>query len=292
MPLGAKIEVDDILLSSGGGGTNAAATFANQGLKAAYCGMVGNDFSGDLIKREMKSLRVDIGLLRTTSAKPTNLSVFLNYPGQDRTILVYRGASDILKKDDIPWSKIKKTKWIYLAPLGGAMAEMTCHIVDFAKKNKIKIALNPGYSQLTLPRTDLQIILSKIDVLLLNKEEASLLTNIPYENEKEIFEKIDGWTKGIVVMTKAEDGVVVSDGRYLYKAGVIKTEAVDKTGAGDAFGSAFITGLVQKNMIIYAIQLGIANSAYCIRKFGAKEGLLKKGQRWPKIEVRKEAGAI
>ena len=46
LALGSKIEVEDIIFSSGGGGTNTAATFAKQGFKTAYCGAIGADISG------------------------------------------------------------------------------------------------------------------------------------------------------------------------------------------------------------------------------------------------------
>ncbi len=288
LTLGSKIEVEDIFLSTGGGGTNTAATFARQGLKVAYCGMVGEDNFGDSIIKELKEFKIDTEFVKKTNKKSTNIAVILTYPGKDRTILVYRGASDILGKNDIPWSKIKNTKWFYLAPFAGKLANLTEELVDFAKKNKIKIALNPGYNQLTLPRPILERILNKIDILILNREEASLLTKIPYQKEREVFKKIDGFTKGIAIMTKGGDGIVVSDGKYLYYAKSLGLKMVDGTGAGDAFGAGFVSGMMQKHDITYAIQLAMANSGYAITKWGAKEGLLEKGQKWKKVKVMKE----
>ena len=49
-------------------------------------------------------------------------------------------------------------------------------------------------------------LLDNYNVLIINQEEASFLTGIPYQQEREIFEKLDNWVKGIVVMTK---GLVV-----------------------------------------------------------------------------------
>lgn len=288
LTLGSKVEIEDIIFTSGGGGTNTAATFANQGFKVAYCGMVGSDDFGNSIIDELKKNKIDASLVRKTKIKPTNISIFLAYPKKDRTILVYRGASDVLGGKDIPWNKIKNAKWFYLAPFSGELTALTENIVNFAKKNKIKVALNPGYNQLTLPGATLKRILNKIDVLILNREEASLLTKTSYKKEKEVFQKIDRITKGIAIMTKGQDGVVVSDGKYLYRAPSLKLKGVDMTGAGDSFGSGFISGIIKKNDIIFAIQLAMANSGHNITKWGAKEGLLKGGQKWKKVEVKKE----
>ena len=285
LSLGSKIEVDGIFLTSGGGGTNTAATFANQGFKVAYCGMVGDDNFGRLITGELKKYGINTSLVKKTEKASTNIAVILMQPGSDRTILVYRGASDLLEKKDIPWDKIKKTKWMYLAPFAGKLTEITEELVGFAKKNNIRVALNPGYNQLTLPEPILQKILKEIDVLILNREEASLLTKVSYQKEAEIFKKIDQLTPGVAIMTKGGEGVTVSDGKHLYRAESLGMKLVDGTGAGDAFGSGFVSGLIQKNDVVYAIQLAMANSSFAITKLGAKEGILRKNQSWTKINV-------
>lgn len=285
---GSKTEAEEIFLSSGGGGSNAAATFANQGFKAGFCGAVGQDCFGDMIINELKERKVGVDLIKRVKDKPTNLSVFLAYPEADRTILVYRGASDSLAKKDIPWAKIRQAEWFYLAPFAGKLVGLTEELMNFAKKNKIKVAFNPGYNQLTLPRKTLTRILGKVDVLILNREEASLLTKIPYRKEKEVFRKLDEMVKGIVIMTKGPGGATVSDGRYLYLAPSLGLKGVDTTGAGDSFGAGFVAGLIKKNDVIFAIQLAMANSSFNIRFWGAKEGILKKGQKWPKVKVKRE----
>jgi ribokinase len=283
--LGSKTEVDNAFFSSGGGGTNSAATFAKQGLKVAYCGQVGRDCFGEAIVKELKNLEIDTSLVLQTSEKLTNTSVILTYPGKDRTILVYRGASDFLEKKDIPWEKIKNTKWFYLAPFSGKLADLTGDLVSFAKENGIKVAINLGYKQLSLSRESLEKILKNTDALFLNQEEASLITKIPYEKEKEIFQEIDRIMPGVCVMTKGKDGSLASDGEYFYQAEALATEETDPTGGGDAFASGFISEFIKKGDITQALQLAAANSSFNLKKMGAKEGLLAKDQPFAKVKV-------
>jgi ribokinase len=287
LPAATKMKIDDIAFSTGGGGTNAAATFVRQGLKAAYCGLVGDDHFGELAIEEMGKLKIDTSLIKKTNEKPTNISVILSHTDGEKTILVYRGAADLLSKKDIPWQKIKNTRWFYLAPFAGQMANITEELVDFAKKNKIKIAINPGYNQLTLPKPTLNRILAKVDILILNREEASLLVKIPFWKEKEIFQKLDKLVPALCIMTKGVEGAVASDGKYLYQADALKIKLIDSTGAGDSFNSGFLTGYIKTKNIMAAMRLGIANSAFNLKKLGAKEGLLKKGQSFPKIKIKK-----
>jgi sugar/nucleoside kinase (ribokinase family) len=286
--LGSKIKLDDVILYSGGGGTNTTVTFALQGLNVSYCGQIGQDCFGKLLLDEMKNWNIDTSLILRSKKKITNLSIFLIFPGQDRTVLVYRGASDDLAKKDIPWQKIKKTKWFYLAPFSGKFANLTKDLVDFAKSYRIKIAWNPGYDQLTFPQNFLKKILKKVNILILNLQEASILSGIAIEKEREILKKIRELTNGIIVITKGKEGAIVSDFQYIYKAPALKVKVVDSNGAGDAFGSGFVAGIIKKRDIIWATQFAIANSAFCVSKLGPKSGLLGEKQRWPKVKIIKE----
>ncbi|MDD4663787.1 MAG: carbohydrate kinase family protein, partial [Caldisericia bacterium] len=285
MALGSKIDVEDIKFTFGGGGTNTAVSFAKQGFKTAYCGAVGQDIGGKEVIEELKSFKVDSSLVLKSKDKATNHSIIISSDGEDRTILVYRGAADILNKENIPWNKLK-TKWIYLAPLSGSLSEAFEDIVNFAFENKIKIAINPGNVQLSMPIEDLTRILKKVDILILNKEEASFLTKISFQDEAEIFKKIDEICPGVAVMTKGGEGVVVSDGKYLYSAMPDPNrEIVDTTGAGDSFSAGFLSDFIRYNGDIEkAIQLGLANSAGCLSQVGAKNGLLDKNSKFERVE--------
>jgi len=220
----------------------------------------------------------------------------------------------LLSRDDVPWRKIKKTRWFYLAPLTGLSCPHTKvsaetsgvgvnatlfeELVDFARVNQIKVAVNPSKQQLSLPPEKLKSILQKIDILFLNQEEASYLTKIPFEQEVDIFRKIDEICPGIAVMTKGGDGVVVSDGKFLYSAKPDPNrKVIDTTGAGDSFASGFLSDYIRYGGdtsaslsagIEKAIQLGLANSAANLSEIGAKTGLLDKNSEFTGVVVSKE----
>ena len=299
-PFGSKIDVDDMQFNSGGGGTNTAATFAMQGFKTAFCGTVGTDLAGQEIINELKKLGVNTSLVGKTNKKITNHSMVILGQGNERTILAYRGASELMDEKTIPWGKLK-TKWLYLAPLSGLFclprsesADSTTgatslfeNILDFARENNIKVAVNPGIAQLSLPH--FADIAKKISVLILNQEEASFLTKIPFQHEKEIFAAIGRMCPGIVIMTKGAEGVLVSDGKHMYSAVPPKErKVVDTTGAGDAFASGFLSEFMRSANIEASIQLGMGNSVGNLSEIGAKTGLLKKGQEFVRVEVMKQ----
>ncbi|MBU1177004.1 MAG: carbohydrate kinase family protein [Patescibacteria group bacterium] len=290
VPLGSKMKVDNVNFAMGGCGTNAAVTFARQESKTAYLGLIGNDYPGQMIKQELSVQGVSIDLLIETDKYPTAFSIILSLPGIGRSILKKLGACHEMTENDIPFDKIK-TKWIYAGSLSGEAYKSLDSLFDFAVKNNIKIAASPvGQSQLGEGLKRTRALLDKIDVLILNQEEASLLTGVDFNKEEEIFKKLDELVKGIAIMTKGPEGVKVSDGEYYYSAGIPESGLVDRTGAGDAFSSAFLVGYIEKNDISYAIQLGTANATSVLQEIGAINGLLKKGEwgQWDKVEVLKE----
>ncbi len=293
-PSGSKIYVEDIVFASGGGATNCAATFALQGLKVACVTKIGDDTGGQAILDELQKLGVNSGFVNKDKKFKTAYSVILSIPQGERTILVYEGACHQFKKEEIFWTEIAQAKWFYVSGLAGSSAEIFEPLINYAFENKIKIAVNPGEAQLKLGIDKLEPLLNKIDIFILNKEEATKLTCLPYNAEKEIFKRLDAWIKGIAVMSKGPEGVMVSDGRNIYSAGIPASGILDRTGAGDAFGSGFVAGLIQKGKkvtpeaIEYAIQLGTANATSTVQQLGAKTGLLRKGEwgEWERVKVK------
>jgi len=280
--LGKKIDVEDMYFSFGGGGMNSAATFKKQGFKVAYCGSVGDDIPGLHIISEMERMGIGTNFIQKNE-KPTNNSVILITSDIERTVLAYRGASEDLNKEEVLWGDMSPS-WFYLAPLSGKLRDLTEDIVDFGKKNKIKIAINLGNSQIALGKEKLEPLLKKVDVLLLNLEEASLLTGVDIKDEMGIMRELNSLHPGINTVTKGPEGVLVSQEDVLIDASSCKVKVVDRTGAGDAFGSGFVSGLIKSNMDVeWATKLGIANSVSCIQVRGAINGLLENSVDLPKL---------
>jgi ribokinase len=274
--LGSKVNIDELHFSVGGGSANTAATFANQGYSVAAIAAVGNDIRGQEIEKLIKERGVSTDFLYFDPHELTAYSIILSAKGGERTIFRYRGAVWHLYEYAIPWDKLK-AEWFYINHVGDESALLVPRFIDFAKKNGIKIAMNPGRTQLEM-KEEIIPLFNKLDVLMVNQEEAAYFTGIPYGKTDKIFKKLDQWVKGIVIMTKGPKGVEVSDGKMRWGAGVLPLgKIVDRTGAGDAFGSGFISALIKKpGDIEHAIQLASANATGVLSEWGAENGLLKK----------------
>lgn len=296
LSLASKNNVSEADLFNGGSAVNTAITFSQQGLKVSAIFKVGDDlFSKDILDF-LKKEKIDTNFSQKDQKISTALSVIL-LKTAERTILDYKGAGKNINEKKIPWNKIK-AKWFYVGTLGGnkklldkILTTASGSEINPVRKegfsNGVKIAGNPSMADLKILKNNPKL-LKNYDVFLLNQEEASYLTGISYQREKEIFKKLDKLVDGIVVMTKGAKGVSVSDGKNIYKAGVFPQKVYDRTGAGDAFGSGFVVGLIRTSKIEEGIRLGLANAASVVEKLGANTGILTKtefnrNKRWKRI---------
>ena len=284
-PLGSKIEIKKMVFTSGGGGTNAAVTFARQGLSTACIGVVGDDFTSKEILDELEKEGIETKFFQKHYDDYTAYSAILVDPSGERTILSYKGEGQHFNVSKIDFSKIQ-TRWLFLDSLGGHF-DLLEKAVNWAVANTVKLVTNPGGKELEHGLEKLKPLLKNFSIVIMNQEEASGLTGIDYKKEGDIFKFMDEIVDGIFVMTKGPDGVVVSDGKNIYRAGVPDSPVVERTGAGDAFSSGFVSEYVRSGDISKAIQFATANASSVVTQFGGKLGILKKDDwgPWPLVKV-------
>ena len=285
LPLGDKLDVGPIYQTIGGNAANASVTFARQGLEAACVGHVGNDENGEAIVRQLKKEGVATGMVTVDRKLPTSFSALL-LKGGERTILNYHGSSNDFSTTDIDFRAMKGAWW-YLS-LAGKSEKMYARLLDFAWKNRIAVAFNPSGYHLEHGRSEILRSLKKVSFLSLNEEEAAILTGIPFSREREVFKKLDDlMSPGILAVTNGSKGATVSDGTFIYRAGTFKEKKlVDRTGAGDAWGSGFVAGLfgngvtlsnlhrATERQIAEAVRIASANATSVVEHVGATEGIL------------------
>ena len=284
-PLGSKIEIKKIVFTSGGGGTNAAVTFARQGLATACVGVVGSDLNGQEVLNELAKEDVEIKYFQKHNDDYTAYSVILVDSSGERTILSYKGEGQHFDANKVDFDQLQ-TKWLFLDSLGGHY-DLLEKAVNWAVTNNVKLATNPGGKELEHGLEKLKPLLKSFSIVIMNQEEAAGLTGIDYKQEGEIFKFMDEIIGGIFVMTKGPDGVVVSDGKNIYRAGVPDSPVIERTGAGDAFSSGFTAEYIRSGDILKAVQFATANASSVVTQYGGKAGILKKDDwgPWPLVEV-------
>jgi ribokinase len=267
--LGSKNDIDGVVFSTGGGATNAAVTFARQGMHSLYMGKVGHDVAGTAVVDALHKDQVDTSLVGYSKTHGTGYSCLLLAPSGERTILTYRGASthyEITERD----FHHTEVDWIYLSSLEGNF-EVLETVFAYAKHHNIKIAMNPGKKELAQKDT-LKKLLPELTVLSLNLDEMKQLYH--GENREDLIRACNE-TIPFVVVTDGPNGASAGDRNQIVHAGMYEdVPVIDRTGAGDAFSSGFVAQIAIGHSLADAVTYASANSTSVVSSIGAKDGIL------------------
>jgi ribokinase len=185
--------------------------------------------------------------------------------------LNYRGSNDELKYAEIPVGKLN-THWFYFSSMIGQSFKTLERLSQYAVKNNIHIAftLSPYLAKKGIKF--LKKILKNITILVMNKEESELL--VGKGSLKRNLKKLSKYGPKVVAITDGHHGTHVLYKNHIYFGKPNNIKVVETTGAGDAFASSFLSGMIKKNDVEFAMQLGMTNAESVIQYHGAKNKLL------------------
>ena len=272
LDLGAKADVNQIHFSTGGGATNAAVTFARQGHQVQFMGVIGDDPAGRAILDDLDREGVGTQLVKYSPNYSTGYSVLLLAPNGERTILTYRGASTHYHKSDFTIAD-QSADWLYVSTLSGNM-DILSTLFHQARERGMKICFNPGKKELS-QKGKLLGLLQDVEVLTLNREEMRQL--VPGD-ELELLVRNALRMVPVVLITDGINGAIASDSRTIVRVGMYDDRpSIDRTGAGDAFASGFLSAWADGAGLKEAVIQASANASSVVMKIGAKAGILYKG---------------
>jgi len=261
-----KIPIKQAHQSIGGNAANVAAGCKKLGLETALVSELGDDLNGFTIKHEIESKGIDTKLIKILKNNETRYSVVLNYLAE-RTVL----SSQVKRNYTLP--KLPATNWIYYTSLLTPFAKLQDDLIKYLKKNpQTKLAVNPGSHQIKEDLKKFKEILPYIEIIFLNKEEGKTITKESEINK--IMKALHRLGCKKVVLTDGTKGAYFSDNTQSLQMLPYPIKPVDKTGAGDAFASGFLSAIFKDKTPSEAMQWGTANAGGVIQKIGAEEGLM------------------
>ncbi len=272
LPVGQKLDLDEVVFSTGGNVTNAAVTFARQGIHSKYAWCIGDDAPSETILQSLDREGVDTSHVHQSEHFKASYSVILMLEGGERTILNYKGTMPTAKSPELDLSIIDEGQWIYISSLGDM--ELLERIITRAAQHNVKVMLNPAGVE--LKETDkLKGLLEDVHVLAVNKEEAQMIVH--GETSEELVRHLTHFVP-VAIVSDGPNGVVATDSKTIVSAGMYEdVPVIDRTGAGDAFGSGFLSAYAQEKSLKDSIIFASANSTSVVQFIGAKEGILHKG---------------
>lgn len=251
---GSDLSKADVFTKKPGGApANVACAIAKLGGKSKFVGCVGIDPFGTYLLDVLKDNDVDISLAQRSKTFTTLAYVSIAEDGE-RDFVFSRGADKKLKYD----SSIKKDfkdNMVHLgaatALLGGELEEAySRYLFDALTKNAF-ISFDPNFRG-DLWRDEKKTFVKKCKTFVekahlckFSLEEAQLISG---EEELEKACKVlhDIGTQ-IITITLGKEGTLISTPSFRTTVGSIKVNAVDTTGAGDAFIGCLLYQIAQLN---------------------------------------------
>jgi ribokinase len=280
---GAKINVDEVFTSTGGGATNTAVTFARMGLRTAAVCKVGRDSVGRQVMEDLRPDGIDTSMFAFDETEHTGFSVIIVTFTGDRTILVHRGASSTLAPAEIPWDALAAASWVYLGSMAGPSAALWDPIARFCGEHGVKLATNPGRPQRERGLKGMAEVYANTTALFVNNAEAREITGVAQErgpdDEVQMLKLLHEAGCRNAVITDGVQGADGYDGREVCHVPAYQVTPVSTVGAGDAFAAGCIVGLQRGLSLSGAMQVGAANSAHVVQGHGAKQGIVG----WDKV---------
>jgi sugar/nucleoside kinase (ribokinase family) len=274
MPFADKIPYKSLqVVTAVGNASNVAVGASRLGIDTAILTAVGNDYYGKQIFDWYRKEKVGTELVKVNNGKPTNYHFVLNY-GPERTILIkhedYR-YDDPARLDAVPW--------IYFSSIGEHTLAFHEKLASYlAAHPNTKMAFNPGTFQLKFGPKKLKKIYERSYVLFVNREEAEHILGAKRDNIKELMYGLRKLGPRVVVITDGPLGAYASDDDscYFMPTYLDPRPPISRTGAGDAFSTGFLSGLIYGLSVPEALKWAPIESMHVVQYFGAQAGLLTK----------------
>lgn len=235
------------LHNAGGAPANVAATCTKLGVKSAFMGAVGTDSYGDMLEHTLQQYKIETTFLsRTSEAETTKAFVTLQADGE-REFTFKRGADETYEWA-VEMAKQLDDYDVYhfgsaTAFLGGRLEKSYEKLYQHGLSSGKFISFDPNYRGALYEDQQSEwvkksiVYVKQADFVKVSEEELHLLTGQDIVSGVKTLLALGAKT---VAVTLGKSGVYVSNGDYSEVIPSISIEAVDATGAGDAFVGAFL----------------------------------------------------
>lgn len=270
---GSKVPYESVTVVAGVGNcANAAVSAARLGLSTALVTNQGYDDIGKEHLRVLTKEKVSTDFVKSHHDAKTNYHYVLWYH-DERTILVKHEHYKYVFPD------IGSPKWLYLTSLGDQTQEYHDEIARYlAAHPGIKLAFQPGTFQINLGVKKLGALYERSEIFFCNIEEAQKITGVGSADPYTLLLAVQKLGPKLVVLTDGPKGAYTLQGTdaWFMPPYPDPKPPYERTGAGDAFASTFVSALALGASTEDALRWAPINSMSVVQKIGAQSGLLKR----------------
>jgi len=291
MPVkGETVEAPSFEMGHGGKGANQAVAAAKLGAAVVMVTAVGDDMFADATVKNLERLGIDTRYVRRVAGKSSGVAPIMVEPNGENSILIVKGANADLSPADIDRAAdVLKTCDLILLQLEIPL-ETVYAAIAFGKRHGVRTVLNPA------PATP-DLAVDKIrDVTFFtpNETELAILTGMPVDTEAGVVAAARSLIdKGVetVIVTLGSRGALLTTRTEARRIEPVAVEAVDTTGAGDAFVGSFARFLAGGLPLEAALAQAVRYAADSVTRRGTQKAYATADQFKAFCETVEKAGA-
>jgi ribokinase len=233
-----EARIDSQHRSGGGSAANVAVALAGMEFDAGVVGSVGDDDYGLLARRELESAGVDCSrLLAVETAETTTEDLVVDADGEVM-VLGNDGANEAVAPDDVDPEYVAGADHLHLT---SQRPDTAAELARVATEAGVTVSFDPGRR---LAERDFAEALARADVVFLNDREARAILDDELDHPAA---ELHG---RVVVVKQGEDGARVDTPEASVAHPGFDADAVDTTGAGDAFAAGFLAVLLRAGDVL------------------------------------------
>ena len=259
---GQTLEGDLFTTGYGGKGANQAVIAAHCGAEVHFVGKLGRDLFGDSIAENFKKLGIDSEYVERSDTPNGVAHIWVDANGENRIIIIPGANHEIESKKAIEAIESIAGLAVVVAQCE-IKQEVTLAAFSAAKKRGCVTILNPApYQPLS------EELLAVTDWIIPNETEFKELHGQAPTSDEALKKFRPG--KNSIVTLGSEGAVLITSDGNLTRISAPKVNAVDTTGAGDAFVGVFAFGLASGKNPEDAMKLGIKVASMSVTRKGAQ----------------------
>lgn len=264
------IILSNISTLPGGKALNQAIGIAKLGKKVNLIGKIGSDIDKDIILKELQAYNIKTSGILTSETEDTGKAFIFVQEDGESMISILPGANNNLNKADIEVTKDLFTHSNYCLLQTEIPISTIDTICQITNSLNIKTVLKPSLKK-NIP-TDL---LKKIDILIPNYDELlSLCPDQPTLEKKA--EALLNLGIETIIVTLGKRGCYLRTKSFSKYFSAPNFNAVNTTGAGDAFISAFISYLSEGFTLVSAVEIAVYAASFSTTRDGVITSLIDK----------------
>jgi len=271
-------------LGIAGSESNVAIGLVRLGVRARWCGVVGDDELGVLVVRTLRAEGVEIGHVRTDGERPTGLMVVEPAVGGRRRVHYYRrgSAGSTLAPADVEAATGDEVSAVVTSgitsALGMAPAEAARVGLETARKHRVPGVLAVNFRSALWSEEQAAsalVLLAKLASVVIGSENELALAagSSGAEPAERSAQRLLGAGVAEVVQTRGGEGASVWTAEGRYDAPAVPVAVVDPVGAGDAFTAGYLAARLGGADPQAAVDQGVLAGACCVASAGDWEGL-------------------